>query len=88
MHNEMEIRFLSLSGNEGFARAAAAAFAAQMNPGIEELSDIRTAVSEAVTNAIIRQRLSSLRTWARSWRSAYSSTVPAAGNTMRGRNTP
>ncbi len=53
MHNEMELRFLSLSGNEGFARAAAAAFAAQMNPGIEELSDIRTAVSEAVTNAII-----------------------------------
>ena len=53
MHNEMEIRFLSLSGNEGFARAAAAAFASQMDPGIEELSDIRTAVSEAVTNAII-----------------------------------
>ena len=53
MHNEMEVRFLSLSGNEGFARAAAAAFAAQMNPGIEELSDIRTAVSEAVTTAII-----------------------------------
>ena len=49
----MEVRFLSLSGNEGFARAAAAAFAAQMNPAIEELSDIRTAVSEAVTNAII-----------------------------------
>jgi stage II sporulation protein AB (anti-sigma F factor) len=53
MHNEMEVRFLSLSGNENFARAAAAAFASQMNPGIEELSDIRTAVSEAVTNAII-----------------------------------
>ncbi len=53
MHNEMEVRFLSLSGNESFARAAAAAFAAQMNPGIEEVSDIRTAVSEAVTNAII-----------------------------------
>ena len=53
MHNEMEVRFLSLSGNEGFARATAAAFASQMNPGIEELSDIRTAVSEAVTNAII-----------------------------------
>jgi stage II sporulation protein AB (anti-sigma F factor) len=49
----MEVRFLSLSGNEGFARATAAAFASQMNPGIEELSDIRTAVSEAVTNAII-----------------------------------
>ena len=53
MHNEMEVRFMSLSGNEGFARAVAAAFAAQMDPGIEELSDIRTAVSEAVTNAII-----------------------------------
>ena len=53
MNNEMEVRFLSLSGNESFARAVAAAFAAQMNPGIEELSDIRTAVSEAVTNAII-----------------------------------
>ena len=53
MHNEMEVRFLSLSQNEGFARAVAASFAAQMNPGIEELSDIRTAVSEAVTNAII-----------------------------------
>lgn len=53
MHNEMEIRFLSLSGNEGFARAVASAFASQMNPSIEALSDIRTAVSEAVTNAII-----------------------------------
>jgi stage II sporulation protein AB (anti-sigma F factor) len=49
----MEIRFLSLSGNESFARAVASAFASQMNPSIEELSDIRTAVSEAVTNAII-----------------------------------
>jgi stage II sporulation protein AB (anti-sigma F factor) len=53
MHNELEIRFLSLSGNEALARAVAVSFAAQMNPGIEELSDIRTAVSEAVTNAII-----------------------------------
>lgn len=53
MHNEMEVRFLSLSGNEALARAVAVSFAAQMNPGIEELSDIRTAVSEAVTNAII-----------------------------------
>ena len=53
MHNEMEIRFLSLSGNEGFARAVASAFASQMNPSIEALSDIRTSVSEAVTNAII-----------------------------------
>ena len=53
MHNELEIRFLSLSGNEALARAVAVSFAAQMNPGIEDLSDIRTAVSEAVTNAII-----------------------------------
>ncbi len=53
MQNYMEIRFLSLSGNESFARAVASAFASQMNPSIEELSDIRTAVSEAVTNAII-----------------------------------
>lgn len=53
MNNKTEIRFLSLSGNEGFARAVASAFASQMNPSIEILSDIRTAVSEAVTNAII-----------------------------------
>ena len=53
MHNETELRFQSLSGNEGFARAVTAAFASQLNPSIEELSDIRTAVSEAVTNAII-----------------------------------
>ena len=38
MHNEMEVRFLSLSGNEALARAIAVSFAAQMNPGIEELS--------------------------------------------------
>ena len=53
MHNETELTFLSLSGNEGFARAVAAAFASQLNPSIEALSDLRTAVSEAVTNAII-----------------------------------
>ena len=53
MHNETELQFLSLSGNESFARAVAAAFASQLNPSIEALSDIRTAVSEAVTNAII-----------------------------------
>ena len=53
MHNETELTFLSLSGNEGFARAVAAAFASQLNPSIEALSDIRTAVSEAVTNSII-----------------------------------
>ena len=51
--NQMRLQFASLSQNEGFARSCAAAFAAQMNPTIEELSDIRTAISEAVTNAII-----------------------------------
>jgi len=51
--NEMRLQFKSLSQNESFARACAAAFATQMNPTIEELSDIRTAISEAVTNAII-----------------------------------
>ena len=52
-HNETHVEFISLSQNEGFARSVAAAFASQLNPTVEELSDIRTAVSEAVTNAII-----------------------------------
>ncbi|MDR0840318.1 MAG: anti-sigma F factor [Christensenellaceae bacterium] len=51
--NRMQLRFGSISQNESFARTVAAAFAAQLNPTIEELTDIRTAVSEAVTNAII-----------------------------------
>ena len=51
--NEMQLEFMSLSQNESFARSCAAAFCTQLNPTIEELSDIRTAVSEAVTNAII-----------------------------------
>lgn len=51
--NHMELSFDSISQNESFARAVAAAFATQINPTIEELSDIRTAVSEAVTNAIV-----------------------------------
>ena len=51
--NEMKVEFLSLSCNEGFARMTAAAFAAQLDPTLEELGDIKTAVSEAVTNAIV-----------------------------------
>ena len=51
--NRMHLTFPSRSQNESFARSVAAAFASQANPTIEELSDIRTAVSEAVTNAII-----------------------------------
>ncbi len=51
--NEMEIVFDSLSVNEGFARVTVAAFMTQLNPTVEEVSDVKTAVSEAVTNAII-----------------------------------
>ena len=51
--NEMEIRFDSRSENEGFARVSVAAFMTQLNPTVEEVADVKTAVSEAVTNAII-----------------------------------
>ena len=51
--NEMRLEFLSKSSNEAFARITVAAFAAQLDPTIEELADIKTAVSEAVTNSII-----------------------------------
>ena len=51
--NHIKLEFPARSVNEGFARAAAAAFAVQMDPTLEELGDIRTAVSEAVTNAIV-----------------------------------
>lgn len=50
---EMEVRFESKSENEGFARVVVAAFLTQMNPTLEEVEDVKTAVSEAVTNAII-----------------------------------
>lgn len=53
INNEMKLEFLSKSCNEAFARITVAAFAAQLDPTIEELADIKTAVSEAVTNAII-----------------------------------
>lgn len=52
-NNHMKLEFLSKSKNESFARVVAAAFASQLDPTLEELSDIKTAVSEAVTNAII-----------------------------------
>lgn len=51
--NQTKIQFPSYSVNEGFARAAAAAFAAQCDPTVQEISEIKTAVSEAVTNAIV-----------------------------------
>ena len=51
--NYIKLDFPSRSSNEAFARSAAAAFAAQLDPTLEELGDIRTAVSEAVTNCIV-----------------------------------
>ncbi len=51
--NEMKLEFLSKSANESFARIAVAAFFSQLDPTIEELADIKTCVSEAVTNSII-----------------------------------
>ena len=51
--NEMKLEFLSKSCNEAFARITVAAFTSQLDPTIEELADIKTAVSEAVTNCII-----------------------------------
>lgn len=51
--NYVTIEFLSRSSNESFARTAAAGFALQLDPTLDELGDIRTAVSEAVTNAIV-----------------------------------
>ena len=51
--NEMEVIFDSYSANERFARVAVASFLMQLNPTVEEVADVKTAVSEAVTNAII-----------------------------------
>lgn len=51
--NKMKLEFLSKSSNEAFARITVASFASQLDPSIEEISDIKTAVSEAVTNSII-----------------------------------
>ncbi|MBQ9314039.1 MAG: anti-sigma F factor [Clostridia bacterium] len=53
MENEMKLEIKSKSSNEAFARVTVAAFASQLDPTFEELADIKTAVSEAVTNSII-----------------------------------
>lgn len=53
MDNMIKLEFLSLSQNEAFARSAAASFIAPLDPTIEEIADVRTAVSEAVTNAVV-----------------------------------
>lgn len=68
--NQMRVTFLSRSANEGFARIAAAAFAAQLDPTVEEISEIKTAISEAVTNCIVHaygQRLGNITLSARSY---------------------
>ena len=53
MNNYMKLEIAAKSVNEGFARSAVAAFALSLNPTLTELSDVKTAVSEAVTNAIV-----------------------------------
>ncbi|AEH53666.1 MULTISPECIES: anti-sigma F factor [Heyndrickxia] len=53
MKNKMQLQFSALSRNESFARVAVAAFVAQLDPTLDELTEIKTVVSEAVTNAII-----------------------------------
>lgn len=53
MDNKMTVRFSALGSNESFARAAVAAFVANMDPTIEEITEIKTGVSEAVSNAVI-----------------------------------
>ena len=53
MENEMKLEFISRSNNEAFERIAVAAFVSSLDPTIEEISDIKTAVSEAVTNSIV-----------------------------------
>lgn len=53
LHNEMSLTFESRSANEAFARSAVSAFITQLDPTISELSDIKTAVSEAVTNCVV-----------------------------------
>ena len=51
--NKVKIEFVSKSQNEGFARVAVSAFVSQLDPTLDELSDVKTAVSEVVTNSII-----------------------------------
>ncbi len=53
MNNKMKLTFLAISQNEAFARSAVGCFALQLNPSVAEMSDIKTAVSEAVTNSIV-----------------------------------
>ena len=60
--NEMKLTFPSRSANEGFARSAVAPFLSQLDPAVDELADLRTAVSEAVTNCIVHAYRDSIGT--------------------------
>ncbi len=60
--NEMKLTFPSRSANEGFARSAVASFLSQLDPAVDELADLRTAVSEAVTNCIVHAYRDSIGT--------------------------
>ncbi|MDE6372083.1 MAG: anti-sigma F factor, partial [Clostridia bacterium] len=51
--NEFRLKLLSKTGNEGFARSCVSAFCLELNPTLEEINDVKTAVSEAVTNCIV-----------------------------------
>lgn len=53
MNNQMELKIKSISENESFARSVVSAFCVQLNPSVEELGDIKTAVSEAITNCVV-----------------------------------
>ena len=70
MDNFMRTEFFSKSSNEGFARAAVSAFLSQLDPTIEQLAEIKTAVSEAVTNAIVHgyESMSGLVTLTCQWK--------------------
>mgnify|MGYP002622338152 FL=1 len=70
MDNFMRTEFFSKSSNEGFARAAVSAFLSQLDPTMDELGDIKTAVSEAVTNAIVHgyESMSGLVTLTCQWK--------------------
>ncbi|MFT8316900.1 MAG: anti-sigma F factor [Sporolactobacillus sp.] len=67
MKNEMTLDFLAISANESFARVTVAAFVAQLDPTLEELTEIKTVVSEAVTNCIIHGYENSGKGMVRIW---------------------
>lgn len=92
--NEMTLTVSSKSCNESFARSAVGAFCAQLNPTIEEIGDIKTAVSEAVTNSIVHgynyEENGKIDIWVglnvEKKRRLYQNLRPRQGNTRRGKS--